>query len=675
MQNRLCEILSQKSPNNYTNNEYKEILENIRKEFFDKINKKIDMNVLKNIQFYKKYNDPTYEKFIIFFKNKNYFVDNNTKEYFDILEQSYLGAKELYEDSNLFLKNMGENDPYVEAIRGYSGSDYKSYQMLLENEKANIPEYQNIKNIKKNIKLIQEFLLRKDLPRLKRNLIVYRAINITDPKLLNDYEQLSKNTVIENKTFMSTSLNRQANSDYKKTTITWQIHIPAGTPLLHLDSTIKDGNRLSGSPWAEEEILLPSGLPLEYHCFYEMEDIYTSGKVFVFGCPSCLDMKLYTMNHIPSLFNNIEDKSKFSNNPEQHYDNKFDVNSRIYNKVFSWYYNGLITSKEKNSIRIMSWNVHEWGDNIFTNILTNNKTDMEKIICEINPDILGVQENNKNNRTDIIRDSVSKVIKTNTNNNNHPCNMKHIVGCDADPGNSGSVLVNSIYCSDNRFKILKTGTFDLQLDENNNYVRINKNRCGAYTLFEDVTGVKFAIIVVHFEVYDDEKRIINTNALLKYINENVKKETNNIFILGDFNSYMKEDYDEENLMRLEAKKLHYPKIFAAIDMLKSVGYEDLAKKVYGENYRKHIPINTNQYGGRIDFIFVNKENELLKNVKMYTYYNDLSDHIPIIFDIFPTTTQQIHGSNLRQKLEKERERNNIDVKKQKEMYEYILKYM
>jgi len=59
------------------------------------------------------------------------------------------------------------------------------------------------------------------------------------------------------------------------------------------------------------------------------------------------------------------------------------------------------------------------------------------------------------------------------------------------------------------------------------------------------------------------------------------------------------------------------------------GYHDINKK-----YNQGFPINTNLYGGRIDFILAHDEcKNIIDKIKAYTFYTQYSDHIPIIIDI------------------------------------------
>ena len=76
-------------------------------------------------------------------------------------------------------------------------------------------------------------------------------------------------------------------------------------------------------------------------------------------------------------------------------------------------------------------------------------------------------------------------------------------------------------------------------------------------------------------------------------------------------------------------------VFRVIKEFNDAGFQDVVKKLYNiPDYREHKPMNTSYYGGRIDFILsYNGTNKALDNIKLYTHYNDLSDHIPIIVDI------------------------------------------
>ncbi len=118
--------------------------------------------------------------------------------------------------------------------------------------------------------------------------------------------------------------------------------------------------------------------------------------------------------------------------------------------------------------------------------------------------------------------------------------------------------------------------------------------------------------------------------------ENINKK--NIVIMGDFNSYKREDYDEENYQRLTTlKKSISPdmNIFRAIEYMEQNGYIDTYQtraNDLGVSLQDIIPINTTDKGGRIDFIFIKQGSDIKIN-NIYTYYTSVSDHIPIIADI------------------------------------------
>lgn len=572
----------------------------------------IDYTILQHLQFSKKYVDsnPNVMKIYDFINNNQNLIPSKIlKEYFQKLYNNYIGIVALYNDTNKFLEDLHKSNSPIKivedglnSIQKYTGSDYIEMNNALLEQRDTL-------HVKDNVGL-QQFLLYPNLPKTTQDIILHRSINALD-NVKKDYENIDKNTIIENLPFASTSTGSVVISG----NMFLEIHIPKGTPVLFtIAKNPKTGKTLSNIP-NEEEIILPAGLPLEYTgCNYKTISVPKNNNfpVFVYKCATCPQLDLYTINNVPNAFKDIPKIKNQQFAPTQAYDKKVGLN-RIYNSVFNWYYNGLVKKKPDNAVRLMTWNVHEWTNKG----MLNKKGEMIDAICDqIKPDVLSIQESTSSN--------VGNLCKKNHR-------LDFVIQCDADQGNSGQ-LRNSVFADESKFKsVTSPQTFKLG----------NNNRCGSSIILEhNATKIKFAVVNVHLEVTSSAMRKENIQKLLEHINAHVKQHTNNIFIMGDFNSYMKEDYNPEQMKDLEKIKTGYgwPDIFDAVDLLRNKGYEDIIKKIYGEDYNKHIPINTNQFGGRIDFIFVNKENALLNNVKTYTYYNSYSDHIPIIADIVFDTT-------------------------------------
>ena len=122
--------------------------------------------------------------------------------------------------------------------------------------------------------------------------------------------------------------------------------------------------------------------------------------------------------------------------------------------------------------------------------------------------------------------------------------------------------------------------------------------------------------------------------MLKSIVKTIK--TTNVVIMGDFNSYRRDDYSEEDLDKLKKiKKYHgWPDIFETPKKIRSLGYVDSFVKFFKTTKQKgNFPKNTSKYGGRVDFIFVNKEISF-PILGCYVMFTELSDHLPNICDLF-----------------------------------------
>ena len=147
---------------------------------------------------------------------------------------------------------------------------------------------------------------------------------------------------------------------------------------------------------------------------------------------------------------------------------------------------------------------------------------------------------------------------------------------------------------------------------------------------------EFDLYNIHLSINDND-RMNHINNLLSRI-----QKEDNVIIMGDFNDYLKDDYDDATYLKLIDDKKNYTSNASGANKLinKTNDFIDVfqyIKKKVGEisstylNYL--IPINTTIYGGRTDFIYLNKN--FIKNFNIlggYKLYTNASDHSLLVID-------------------------------------------
>lgn len=235
-----------------------------------------------------------------------------------------------------------------------------------------------------------------------------------------------------------------------------------------------------------------------------------------------------------------------------------------------------------NKLRIMTYNVKSYN--------YNHKYTKDNIIQEIykvNPDILCLQEH------------LGEIYPLE--------NYKYVVNC-----KSEHMFDNVIY---SKFHIKTSKT-----------IPIESSRCAILATIEYREGKFINIINTHLP--------LNSPGRIESIKKIVSEGLSNTLIVGDFNSYRKNDYNGEELHKLaELKKHHeYPNIFETTNYLEKIGYTDSFKSMIP-------PKNTSIYGGRVDFVYKSPD-FMLPVIGSYVHYSDNSDHLPVIVDFYIDTSNK-----------------------------------
>ena len=308
-----------------------------------------------------------------------------------------------------------------------------------------------------------------------------------------------------------------------------------------------------------------------------------------------------------------------------------------------------ILRNNSHSLRIMTYNVHEWTD-------SSGKININGILNDILlvfPDILCLQEHKlgplsiQSKQTIIFHQY-----------------YEHGASCSADNN-----LLNTIFVKKTikpRIKIL--GPLGHNIGENTKH-KDAKERCMnaiEYTFKDRINKINIFNTHLHYD-NTNEDTFINFQNALKIINEISKSGAEIIdkIILGDFNSYCEYDYPD---MPISYCKYDYPNmtiheksilddfnsakkdlvknnpresLFSVCDYINKphIGlidmYDSYLKGIYSffKYNKSYIPLNTNRYGGRIDLMFWNKDNKQ-QLLGIYKLYSEESDHSPIICDLY-----------------------------------------
>jgi hypothetical protein len=250
--------------------------------------------------------------------------------------------------------------------------------------------------------------------------------------------------------------------------------------------------------------------------------------------------------------------------------------------------NNSIPSKN-NSFRIMAYNVKEF-DHCNNKTIKKNKINvMEKLIDELNPNIIGYIE----------------YVSAYPYNN-----MKYL-----------EEFIGYIPCSMAVNSNIKT---------KNNFVQMDQMR-GAIHSKVFVKGKTLNIFYIHLDVYDEtaEKRVRELQVLHEYI---ISKRLVNVIVIGDFNDL------DFNVMDTQTTNTF------AKEFNKRVGGQIptiVTEYLYSHNYYnlyhtlKNPPSFSCWTGRLVDHAFIYKPtwNPKIKIKGVYHYYTDSSDHLPLIVDL------------------------------------------
>lgn len=305
--------------------------------------------------------------------------------------------------------------------------------------------------------------------------------------------------------------------------------------------------------------------------------------------------------------------------------------------------NKKLTTKEKNSVRIMTYNIGA--------IAKTDEPNLINFINKNNVDIACYQE---------------KIV--NYNNVHHTNkNSKHQLECN--PTRTGLYGANTI--NFNKTKLETSVNILTQLTNTNNngfeLMDSNKKKYASAGKCVNILELEFKkskhkliIYNLHLDVARNDNgrdwRIKSLKLILsKY--KKVKSKYPNAIILGDFNTYNRSEYNLSQLQKLHSEKGEF-----ATDNFKEMGIANIDNitNIKGENplfsdkeYNKKIPIdvlkyagwvdafeinglpapvNTSHWSGKTDFIFLSPEWNLKIN-GLYTHYSTLSDHLPLFIDI------------------------------------------
>lgn len=305
---------------------------------------------------------------------------------------------------------------------------------------------------------------------------------------------------------------------------------------------------------------------------------------------------------------------------------------RVSNEFYSESRRMLETLKNHDDvIRFMTYNIYEW--NTYQPKMTRAEA-LDKMLTDIlfvNPTILCLQEYNTKLFKTTDQDIQTKIDSFNSL-------FKPPIVCMADYGNI-EPLYNAIFVKhDINYNIINNQEHNIQ--------KTTDDRCGVFMELSYENNLICSIANVHLHVgfgtanqINDEIRLHNIEQVVNLLNIENNKNRKNSIIIGDFNSYRKADYNDKQKHEFDTAK----KGFMTEGMYNVSEFLNDKKFIEGFDYffnqnqikqeNRKYPINTNRYGGRIDFIYLSPEWDI-PILGMYKLYSDASDHAPIIMDIY-----------------------------------------
>lgn len=256
--------------------------------------------------------------------------------------------------------------------------------------------------------------------------------------------------------------------------------------------------------------------------------------------------------------------------------------------------NDQIRLKDSSSLRIMTYNIHEFKSS--RNI--KNVKSIIDLIFKIDPDILCLQEYIDNQEA---FNKLSEKYKYNVITNSEPY---------------GTVTNNLKICIFSKHEIKYTKFYDLNSGEKSN---IKDNR--RMIMCDIVVNLKeLTICNLHTCANNTNYQPYNQiNNLLEIIINDYK--TKNYIICGDFNVINESIYTLDELEILKLNEYNKPKRFITFKQL---------NKIF--NIKKIPNVKLTVWSGRaVDMIFpdLNKFKYIYNSV----YFSDLSDHLPYFMDL------------------------------------------
>jgi len=486
---------------------------------------------------------------------------------------------------------------YQKALDKYTRTAYRAMNECLRESNTSLNSKNCEDETKKLIIQLDKVLANPDAPKLKETLTVYRGINadnLQSREVAKALQALVPGSYWEDRGFVSTSVQHPPSGFVGRTCCIMEIRLPAGTHAYYIGK--------NSSVSHEEEVILLPGILLKYVGRREKGIRYQGDRIittYLFECAGCTPKTRFAISQAPEEMEITTKRLPFQPQDLTVGTDRLSLFNLLgYNKFLPeiWKEN----KREQLALRVCTFNVHEFRDK--SNTITRDA--METMILEISPDVLGIQE------------ATGKKVLSPTYNT---------VSCEADMGSHGEVLRNDIVVK-NGIEIFFKETVDLMYERCMTVVGIS------------VRGFPILIANLHLDVSSSDKRLQNINHATQAMGDFAKRyKTNNVIMMGDFNSYSRTDYDDNNFSILkEIRKGRSMDIFEAIEHMEQQGYRDtfsLKKVLKSDGSFGSIfpPKNTNYYGGRIDFIFVSKDFDY-KLIGAYAYYTGLSDHIAIIAD-------------------------------------------
>lgn len=283
----------------------------------------------------------------------------------------------------------------------------------------------------------------------------------------------------------------------------------------------------------------------------------------------------------------------------------------------------ILTNQARNfpdKLRVMTYNVHEWG---------KGETDMWRLIIDVGPDVLAVQEGTDTMHvaSTHVTDSMEEVLRHSDYS---------LVRCKADVH-----LYNYVYLrsSVTNHRILFSGRVGMD------------DRCAIILLCEMRRhGYRFLLVATHLS-NDPRSQISNVEATFQRLDAAIRDhalEGVDIFFVGDFNSYSKPGDPAELQQLLRDKSDYYERthgssgpaetsglLFGAMERVERERH-DLVD-TYDLYVMQHAlpivkPAHTTIYKGKVDHIYASKR--LSRPVLgCYQIMDNRSDHTPLVVDV------------------------------------------